>query len=220
MFKKLIGLIIVLVTIGYISSGQSIPRQFQTDIAKAKTDSQLLKVYAKINEHYQHANNDSLKTILEDGVRTFDNHGFIYGKATLLIMLSGIYEEQGFPAKAMASETEGLKLFTTLNDQKDIANANNTLGVSEMIRGNYNVALAHFLAALSYYEKSADTGGMIASYVRIGAANNYNNNNDKALEYYQKALVLALHKKTNGNTLYIYNNIGICFAKKINLIRP
>ena len=214
MSKKLWGVLFFLVFIRCISLGQTVQPQFRNDLAKAKTDSQLLQVYKKIYEYYKHANNDSAKALLEQGIKTFDAHNFTYGKASILIMQSGIYEEEGVPSVAMQKEKEGLKLFTELNDKKDIANANNTIGVSEMMRGNYDVAINYFLAALNYYDRVSDTPGTINTYIRLGAANDYSSNNDKALEYYQKALALSLHTKVYGNTIYAYNNIGISYAKR------
>jgi len=214
MCKKLASLLLVLILFRCVSFAQSTPPQFRNDLAKAKTDSQLLKVYKNVYEYYKHANNDSAKALLEQGIKTFDAHNFIYGKASILIMQSGIYEEEGVPSVAMTKEKEGLKLFTELNDKPDIANANNTVGVSEMRRGNYDIAINYFLAALNYYDKASDTGGIINSYIRLGAANDYSSNNDKAMEFYQKALALSLHTKVYGNTIYAYNNIGISYAKR------
>ncbi|RYY07293.1 MAG: tetratricopeptide repeat protein [Sphingobacteriaceae bacterium] len=88
------------------------------------------------------------------------------------------------------------------------------IGIGQYYLSNYEIALDKYLQAISYFEQSSNFKGTGKVYNNIGnlyLLNDY----DKALEYYNKSLILA--KKYNPDALAgIYLNVGIIQTKKKN----
>lgn len=191
--------------------------QFFKDAAKTKTDSAKLKVYKKAHDAYKNGDNDSLKLLLEQGTQAFESSGYHNGRAQLLLMLSGIYNEEANIAKAKNAIDEALSIFTKLGDNAGVAKCQLNIGLMAGMQSKYDEAIRYFLMALKYFEQSDDTVGLINNYVKLGVANDYVRNYDKALAYYNKGLALASKIKQTGNTIFLYNNIGTTYARKGNL---
>lgn len=198
-------------TISYAQTGHP---DFSNQIAKSVTDSQKLEAYHRVFNFFKNSDNDSAIAYLEPGVELFTQHKYPQGKAALLSMLSGLYNEKGLPQAAKNAGEEALNIFTSLNDHAGVAKTHNSLGVMEGRKGNYDAAIKHFLTALKYFESISDTANIINTYVKLGAANDYCGNFDKGLAYAKKALNMSLLTKESGNTIHLYNNIGIAYARK------
>lgn len=192
---------------------QSTKPDFNAQLAAAKTDSGKVAIYRKLFDHYYTMPGDSAKTYLQQGLAAFQKDGYRHGEASMLLLLSNIDNQHGQLAAARAKGEEALKIFTDLKEEGWEAKAHINVGNAESYMGDYSTAVKHFLAAEKIFEEENDTLNLVNTYLELGAANDYNNNHDQALGYYQKALPLSL-LKPDGSTILLYNNIGLYHARK------
>ncbi len=186
---------------------------YRQEASKAKSDSQKLDIYKQAFDEYKNSHNDSLKILLTEGLALFDNTGYLKGRATLLLMLSGIYNEEMHVNAARKAIEEALNIFTRINDKTGVARCQLNLGQLEGVQGNYDIAISYFLKALKHFESTRDTPALINTYVKLGVANDFSGNFAKALDYYHKGLALSSASKMTANTIFLYNNIGTTHAR-------
>lgn len=213
MYKICAVTLLVFICLQVFSFAQKPVAIYQREISKAKTDSQKLDIYKQAFDEYKNTHNDSLKTLLTEGLEQFDKTGYQKGRATLLLMLSGIYNEEMHVNAARKAVEEALSIFTRINDKTGVARCQLNIGQMEGVQGNYDIAISYFLKALKYFEGTRDTPALINTYVKLGVANDYTGNFDKALEYYHIGLGLASASKMTANTIFLYNNIGTTHAR-------
>jgi signal transduction histidine kinase len=213
MYKKCAVTLLVFILSQALSFAQKPIAQYRQEASKSKLDSQKLGIYKQAFDEYKNSHNDSLKTLLTEGLERFDNTGYQKGKATLLLMLSGIYNEEMQVNAARKAIEEALNIFTRINDKTGVARSQLNLGQLEGVQGNYDIAISYFLKALKHFETTRDTPALINTYVKLGVANDFTGNFDKALEYYHKGLRLASASKMTANTIFLYNNIGTTHAR-------
>lgn len=214
MRRVLTGLILILTSV--ISTAQTDHPNFQALINNAATDTQKLIAYRQIFDYFKNSNEDSAKVYLEQGLQRFTDRNYLPGKASMLGMLCGVYDQIGFAVRAQEAGEQALAIYTSMHNEPGIAKAHNALGVVEGRRGQFQPAVGHFLKALQYFERVNDTPNLISTYIKLGTANDFSGNNNQAKAYLHKALDLAIHTKKTGNTAYLYNNMGVQFAKENN----
>lgn len=213
MYKSCVVTLLVFICLQVFSFAQKPVISYQKEVLKAKADSQKLDLYREAFEEYKNTHNDSLKTLLTEGLELFDNSGYQKGRATLLLMLSGIYNEEMHVNAARKAIEEALGIFTRINDKTGVARCQLNLGQLEGVQGNYDIAISYFLKALKYFESTADTPALINAYVKLGVANDFAGNFGRALDYYHKGLALSSATKMTANTIFLYNNIGTTHAR-------
>jgi len=98
--------------------------------------------------------------------------------------------------------------------QRTLAMAVNNIGYVYHVRGDYLIALEHFLRALDIYQDMGDKIGLAHSYNNIGAMYNSLGEVDKALEFYKKALDLGQELGDKQSMAYSLNNIGFIYKKQ------
>lgn len=101
--------------------------------------------------------------------------------------------------------------------QRIRAKAINNIGFLHQFRGDYSMALEHFLTSLEIYQEIEDKLGLAESYNNIGAMYNFLGNVDKALESYQIALDLGRELGDKQIMAYSLVNIGYINKKQGNL---
>ncbi len=217
MYKKCVATLLGVIFCVASSLAQAPISQFREELTKADTDTQKLRIYIELQEQYRNASNDTYKVLIDEGLIAFRKHNYKNGTAALLVMLAGIYSDDGQFTASEQAANEALDIYTTLKDKTGIARAENNLGVAAAVRGEYDRAIGYFLRALKHFEDISDTSNIINSLVKLGAANDYSGNFENALAYYNRALSLALQMPMSGNTIYLYNNIGISHARQGNL---
>lgn len=119
------------------------------------------------------------------------------------------------PEKTIEYATAAFNQAKKINYLNGEGEACRVIGIGEAYLSRYEKALDKYLEAISYFEQSNNLVGTGKVYNNIG--NLYSSNDyDKALEYYNKSLLLA--KKFNGKLeiASAYVNIGIIQMKKKN----
>jgi CHAT domain-containing protein/Flp pilus assembly protein TadD len=127
-----------------------------------------------------------------------------------------LYLNQGRNDRALESLQKSISLFATAGKENGLeaAQALSFLGQAYINTGKYNQAEEQLQMALSLREKeSKDSEIIAASYNDLGLVYSFMQNNDRALEYYEKAL--AIYQKIHGNEhpkIAIANtNIGVIY---------
>ena len=213
MYKICAVTLLVIIYSQVFSFAQKPVASYHREVSKAKSDSQKLDLYREAFEEYKNTHNDSLKKLLTEGLELFDNSGYQKGRATLLLMLSGIYNEEMHVNAARKSIEEALSIFTRINDKTGVARCQLNIGQLEGVQGNYDIAISYFLKALKHFESTNDTPALINTYVKLGVVNDFSGNFGKALDYYHKGLALSSATKMTANTIFLYNNIGTTHAR-------
>ncbi|WP_298495344.1 tetratricopeptide repeat-containing sensor histidine kinase [uncultured Algibacter sp.] len=99
-----------------------------------------------------------------------------------------IYAEKNDYLNAISGYNKSKNLFNSLKDTLSIAKVNNSIGLIEIKRGNYNKGLQYSLSAIKELEKRNLTNELNLAYSNL--ANAYYNINvfEKAIEFYEKSL--------------------------------
>ncbi len=99
-----------------------------------------------------------------------------------------IYAKKDDYINAFSGYTKAKDLFRTLNDTLGVAKVNNSIGLIEIERGNYIKGLQHVLASIEVLEDKNLTNELRLAYSNTAEAYYNINANDKAIEFFLKAL--------------------------------
>ncbi len=148
----------------------------------------------------QQSQTDSLKRI----VAQTDNDSI---KASSLYDLSKLYYTFDQDT-AILYATEAKEISRKLGFQKMEANSLNIIGVSFLIKSEYEDALSTHFEALGIREAIQDSVGMIESTMNLGNIYYRLNDTEKAVKQYQESLEIAKKIHHERAMSLLYNNIG------------
>ncbi|SFT88447.1 Signal transduction histidine kinase [Algoriphagus locisalis] len=148
----------------------------------------------------QQSQTDSLKTVVEQT----DNDSI---KASGLYNLSKIYYPYDQDS-AILFATEAKEISHAMNFRKMEANSLNIIGVSYLIKAEYEKALSTHFEALGIRETLQDTVGMIESTMNLGNIYYRLNDPEKAVLQYHEALALAQQINHERAMSLLFNNLG------------
>lgn len=114
-------------------------------------------------------------------------------KSQFLNQISDLYKSQD-PVLMMDFANQALEISQNIKDKEEEANAYLNLGNSQIISGNYPMALEYFTNAKNVLEelksepenKQRNQDGLTRAYGSIGIIFSEQSNYSKALEYHQK----------------------------------
>lgn len=157
---------------------------------------------------------DSLKRILEASENDIE-------KSQVLNQISDLYKTQS-PVLMMNFANQALEISQKIKNKEQEANAYLNLGNSQIISGNYPMALEHFTNAKNLFEelksepenKQKNQDGLARAYGSIGIVFSEQSNYSKALEYHLKALNLYEKSDDKVRLARIYNNVGIVYKAR------
>ncbi len=119
------------------------------------------------------------------------------------------------PEKTINIASEAFSLAKKINYLDGEAEACRIMGIGQYYLSSYEKALDKYLQAIAYFEQNNNYKGAGKVYNNIG--NLYlSNDRDKALAFYNKALVLAKKYNTEEVVAGLYMNIGVVETKKKN----
>ena len=132
------------------------------------------------------------------------------GRSNILNNIAGVYFNQGADVKALELSLKSLQLAEQVGDTLRILSALNTIG-SIYYNKKDPIAIDYLLRALPLSERLGNTAAYIVISGNIGEIYYDNNENDKALKFYQKALKEA---KNNVSAIFAYNGIGKIYLRE------
>ncbi|GGG55169.1 tetratricopeptide repeat-containing sensor histidine kinase [Bizionia arctica] len=195
--KKLFSLITCLIFfIGFSQTKEqdslTIQLAFQnSDTTKIETSLLLVKVLYN-NQEY----NKALKYISQTE-KLSQKLNYQNGIAEMTYYKALIYALKDDYINARDNYIKSKELFIQINDTLNIARVNNSIGLNEIKRGNYNIGLQYSLLALKEFEKRNLKSELRSAYECLAKAYFSINDINKATEYYVKAL--DVEKQINNN---------------------
>ena len=211
--KQLITLTAFLLTI-FSSLGQtreqdSLVMQFafqKLDSTKVDTSIELIKSFYETQD-YQKAlgyisQSEKLSTSLN------------YHSATAQIKYykALIYAQNNDYFNAIDNYNVSLRLYNQLQDSLGIAKVNNSIGLIEIKRGNYNRGLRYSLSAIDIFERKNLRSELSSAYNNLAEAYFKTNQVDKALEFNSKALQTREQLRDSSGIKESTKNIAILYS--------
>ncbi|PTM10501.1 MAG: ATP-binding protein [Bacteroidetes bacterium] len=176
------------------------------DSAKVETSIQLIKVLYDSKEFKK------ALLYINQSEQLSASLNYYSASAELKYYKALIYTENNDYYNALDNYNRSLNLFTQLKDSLGMAKVNNSLGLVEIRRGNYNKGLRHSLSAIDVFERKNLLDQLSLAYNNLAEAYFNTNQNDEALNYNFKALrVRELLKDTDGIKAST-NNIAKLYA--------
>lgn len=152
------------------------------DSLKIETSIELIKSLYKIKEYDR-----ALRYIIESE-KLSNSIKYKEGIAEITFYKSLIYAQKGDYINAVSGYNKSKALFQSLQDTLSVAKVNNSIGLIEIQRGNYNKGLQYSLSAIKELESrnlinelNLTYSNLAKAYYKIGA-------DEKAVEFYSKAL--------------------------------
>lgn len=210
--KNLIGIIIFLFVVSSFSQTReqdslTIQLAFQkSDTSKVETSLRLIKSLYNSKEY-----NKALKFISESE-KLANNLNYSKGIAEITYYKALIYAKKNDYINAIDNYTKSKELFLLQKDTLGVAKVNNSIGLIEIERGNYNKGLQYALSAIRELEKRNLKHELCSAYKSLATAYNKTNDRAKAIEFNLKTLEVeeALDNKqgiisTNKNLAELYS---------------
>ena len=161
----------------------------ESDTLKVDTSLKLIKRLYDIKDY-----DKALKYIYEsEKLSTAMN--YTYGIAEITYYKSLIYASKNDYINAVTGYAKSKALFGDLKDTLGIAKVNNSIGLIEIKRGNYSKGLQYSLSAINELEKRKLKPELSLAYNNLAKAYYSINAQEKAIEFYIKALQLQTELK-------------------------
>jgi len=175
----------------------------------------LLFLFSHLGTWAQHQDTDSLKKLLQNTKNEIE-------KSQVLNQISDAYKTKDV-SLMMNFANQALEISQKIKNREEEANAYLNLGNSQIIAGNYPVALENFSYAKNLFEElesepernQKTQDGLARAYGSLGVVFSEQSNYSKALEYHLKALRLYENSEDKVRLSRIFNNIGVVY-KAVN----
>jgi signal transduction histidine kinase len=154
----------------------------EQDSLKVETSLKIIKALFDIKD-YERAREYILKS-----EKLSNNLNYKKGIAEITYYKSLIYAQKDDYINAVSGYNKSKALFNALNDTLSVAKVNNSIGLIEIKRGNYNRGLQFSLAAIKELEKRNLISDLNLAYRNLAKAYYNTNFFEKAMEFYLKAL--------------------------------
>tara|TARA_R110002126_G_scaffold42779_6_gene123132 strand:- start:32 stop:2077 length:2046 start_codon:yes stop_codon:yes gene_type:complete len=154
----------------------------EKDSLKVETSLKIIKALYDIND-YERAREYILKS-----EKLSNNLNYKQGIAEITYYKSLIYAQKDDYINAVSGYNKSKALFNILNDTLSVAKVNNSIGLIEIKRGNYNKGLQFSLSAIKELEKRNLVKDLNLAYSNLAKAYYNINLFEKAMEFYLKAL--------------------------------
>ena len=168
---------------------------------------------------YREVDSSKAMEYANKGIQLSQKSGFKKGESLLLLNKGVFLNLNGENNEAAKLINQSLNIRTGINDFAGQGYCMRALGNIEYDRNAYAEALELYIAAAPKFEKAKDLKGLSGDYIWIGNVFNEGLSQfDKAVEYFNKSLALAIQLKDSSLISYNYNNLGQAyyFAKNYN----
>jgi signal transduction histidine kinase len=125
-----------------------------------------------------------------------------------------IYAQNNDYFNAIDNYNTSLRLYNELQDSLGIAKVNNSIGLIEIKRGNYNRGLRYSLSAIDIFESKNLRSELSSAYNNLAEAYFKTNQVDKALEFNTKALQVREQLRDSSGIKTSTKNIAILYSMR------
>ena len=123
-----------------------------------------------------------------------------------------IYKQRDDYLNALNNFETSKTFFTKIKDTLGIARVNNSLGIIEIKRGNFNKGLKSSLSAIEVFEKNNLDNELSNAYSNLADAYFSSDELEKSLEYYKKTLTVQERLNDKKSIKYTLKNIGSIYT--------
>jgi two-component system, NarL family, sensor kinase len=176
---------------------------------KEKTDTAKVMLLNDLFVQYREFDSSKAMEYADKAIELSKKSGFKKGESLLLLNKGVFLNLNGENDEAEKLIKQSLEIRTGINDYAGQGYSLRSLGNIEYDRNDYAKALEFYLSAAPKFEKANDRKGLSGDYIWIGNVFNEGLHQfDKAAEYFNKSLVLAVQLKDSSLISYNYNNLG------------
>jgi two-component system sensor histidine kinase/response regulator len=193
--RKIITLFLLIIVYSGFSQTKEIDSLYiqlafeESDTLKVDTSLKLIKRLYDIEDY-----DKALKYIYESE-KLSTTMNYTYGIAEITYYKSLIYASKNDYINAVTGYAKSKALYGNLKDTLGIAKVNNSIGLIEIKRGNYSKGLQYILSAIKELEKRKLKPELSLAYNNLAKAYYNINAQEKAIEFYIKALQLQTELK-------------------------
>ncbi|MFH6768119.1 tetratricopeptide repeat-containing sensor histidine kinase [Gaetbulibacter aquiaggeris] len=180
----------------------------ESDTLKVDTSLKLIKRLYEIKDY-----DKALKYIYESE-KLSNAMNYTYGIAEITYFKSLIYASKNDYINAVTGYAKSKALFGNLKDTLGIAKVNNSIGLIEIKRGNYSKGLQYSLSAINELEKRNLKPELSLAYNNLAKAYFNINAQEKAIEFYVKALQLQKELKQNDAIIESNSRLAELYSAK------
>ena len=179
----------------------------EQDSLKVETSLKLIKALYDTNDYER-----ALEYILKSE-KLSNNLNYKKGIAEITYYKSLIYAQKDDYINAVSGYNKSKALFEILKDTLSVAKVNNSIGLIEIKRGNYEKGLQFSLAAIKELEKRNLVKDLNLAYSNLAKAYYSINLQEKAIDFYLKALNVQMKlndakgiNESHGKLAELYSN--------------
>lgn len=181
----------------------------QTKLQHEKADSSKVMLLNDLFVQYREYDSARAMEYADKGIALGKSIGFKKGESLLLLNKGVFLNLNGENDAAEKLIKQSLHIRTAIDDYAGQGYCLRSLGNIDYDRNDYTKALEYYLAAAPKFEKANDLKGLSGDYIWIGNVFNEGLHQfDKAVEYFNKSLVIAEKLKDSSLISYNYNNLG------------
>lgn len=196
----------------YVTSFSQVPLDsLLLSLSKASSDSARISIRNKLINEYIFIDRFKAESLLSENLKQVKEEDPLNYMETLY--LQGIFSVNNEKQQeALLNFSELLRLAQKHNNAHYIAKSYYGLTKYYIQSNELKVAIQKGFDALRAFEKLKDMYFISLTYSQIASINYKLKNNDKAIDYYKKALEVGIKNNHLGNVAYAYNNLGNIYS--------
>ena len=180
----------------------------KSDTSKVKTSLRLIKSLYNTGNY-----NKALKFISESE-KLSTNLNYQKGIAEITYYKARIYAKKNDYINAIDNYSKSKDLFLEQKDTLNVAKVNNSIGLIEIERGNYNKGLQYSLSAIKELEKRDLKRDLSSAYKNLATAYSNTNNRTKAIEFNLKQLDLEKALNNQEEIINVHKNLAELYSSE------
>jgi len=230
---RYITILLVILQINGVAAqtGQKID-SLEHDLAICKSDSFKVRILNTLSDLYRQISKfDSALVRGERALVLSKGINFRKGTCIALRNIGLVYDFQGDYPKALKYQFESLSIAEELGMKHEIAASYNNIGIIYMYQNEYDASVKYYFKAIKFHKETLSMmkegkfnyPGITSSSIRKSLSQAYNNvggimfykdDYAKAIEYYQKSLLLDRELGNNKGIAGSLNNIGGIYMRQ------
>ena len=180
----------------------------EKDSLKIETSLKLIRALYDVNDYER-----ALEYILKSE-KLSNKLDYKKGIAEITYYKSLIYAQKNDYLNAISGYNKSKDLFNLMKDTLCVAKVNNSIGLLEIKRGNYNKGLTYSLSAIKELERRNLVKDLNLAYSNLARAYYSMNIEDKAIEFYTKALDIQLELKDSKSITESHSKLATLYSNK------
>ena len=180
----------------------------EKDSLKIETSLKLIRALYDVNDYER-----ALEYILKSE-KLSNKLDYKKGIAEITYYKSLIYAQKNDYLNAISGYNKSKDLFSAMRDTLSVAKVNNSIGLIEIKRGNYDKGLKFSLSAIKELERRNLVKDLNLAYSNLARAYYSMNIEDKAIEFYTKALDIQLELKDSKSITESHSKLATLYSNK------